>query len=292
MKTYEEFKENLMQMIKKYLPYEYKDYTIEVCNVLKVNQLKESLIIKHDKANIAVPNIYIRDFYEQYLKNGNEQEVIKSAADFYLSGLEMGGTLLGGLKNKDYREYIIMELINTGNNIKLLKNCPHRSFMDLSIIYRWILDASEDGISSAIVTDEIMKTQFGCDEEELYTLSFENTKRLMPTLIEKIETNFQVITNEHFIHGATSLIYKENLDVIGKNFKSNLYILPSSIHEVIAIPIGLHDLKYLMKMVEEANKTIVAKEDVLSDNVYFYDIVTHDLRIAIEDTKEKKQSLF
>ena len=51
--------------------------------------------------------------------------------------------------------------------------------------------------------------------------------------------------------------------------------MPSSIHEVILIPDTLDmDIRYMKAMVKEVNGTEVAPDEVLSDNVYRYDIDT------------------
>ena len=58
---------------------------------------------------------------------------------------------------------------------------------------------------------------------------------------------------------------------VGRNF----YIIPSSIHEVILIPDTLDmDIRYMKAMVKEVNGTEVSPDEVLSDNVYRYDIDT------------------
>ena len=49
-------------------------------------------------------------------------------------------------------------------------------------------------------------------------------------------------------------------------------ILPSSVHEVLAIPDdGKQDPKHLKRMVETVNRNEVSVSEQLSDNVYYYD---------------------
>ena len=49
------------------------------------------------------------------------------------------------------------------------------------------------------------------------------------------------------------------------------FMLPSSIHEVIAVPAGDKDYRDLESMVKQINMMQVAKEEQLSDHVYHYD---------------------
>lgn len=53
---------------------------------------------------------------------------------------------------------------------------------------------------------------------------------------------------------------------------ADMYILPSSIHEVIMVPADrINDPTKLLSIVHDANTTVVSIGDVLSDSVYYYD---------------------
>ena len=89
-----------------------------------------------------------------------------------------------------------------------------------------------------------------------------------------------VITNDLKLNGAASIYYSDVLEKIAEKLRDDLYILPSSIHEVIAIPSKYGDLESLSTMVKEVNSTQVAEEEQLSDNVYLYTASTKELHIA------------
>ena len=44
-----------------------------------------------------------------------------------------------------------------------------------------------------------------------------------------------VMTNSEKFNGASELLFPENLDELSKKFDSDIYIIPSSTHEIIAI---------------------------------------------------------
>ena len=52
--------------------------------------------------------------------------------------------------------------------------------------------------------------------------------------------------------------------------ESDFYILPSSVHEMILIPLFTDDMESLSQMVKEVNATQLKPEDVLSDHAYVY----------------------
>lgn len=85
------------------------------------------------------------------------------------------------------------------------------------------------------------------------------------------EDNMLVISNQRNINGASCMIYTDLLKDIAEQLNADLYILPSSIHELIIVKNDhTYDKKILKEMVKDVNLTQVPLEDVLSDNVYFY----------------------
>ena len=102
----------------------------------------------------------------------------------------------------------------------------------------------------------------------------------MEILVEEVEQalkeaasdNMYVLTNKDKYHGAVCMLYEDFLNAIAQELGKNLYILPSSIHEVILVPdTGREDAVQLSAMVAEVNATQLEPEEVLSDNVYYYD---------------------
>jgi len=67
---------------------------------------------------------------------------------------------------------------------------------------------------------------------------------------------------------------------------ADMYILPSSIHEVILLPSDrINDPTELLSMVHDANTTVVSIGDVLSDSVYYYDRKTDHITEIVSDEK-------
>jgi len=62
---------------------------------------------------------------------------------------------------------------------------------------------------------------------------------------------------------------------IGKDF----YVLPSSIHEMLLLPVNdAFSPDYLQSVIRDANKRVVLEEEVLSDNLYFYSLKERKMR--------------
>ena len=64
--------------------------------------------------------------------------------------------------------------------------------------------------------------------------------------------------------------------------ESDLYIIPSSIHELLIIPTTTseQDATHLKYMIREVNDTQVAEEEILSYNLYYYSRETDEIEIV------------
>lgn len=297
MMIYEIFKDVVTEKFMDFLPDEMQGrYELCVRKVTKVNTELDAISLNDREETYSVsPTLYINDMYKEYCQSEDLDAVLDKAAFMMVSHMKKAKRI-----NLDFdtaRENIIFQLINTENNCELLKNVPHRQFNDLSFIYRWVVDTKGDELGSIIVTNELAEN-LQLTEEELYELASENTCRLLPATITPMnevirklmasdgmpeemieamlpeipeENGLWVIGNKQGVNGAVSMLYDGLLANLADKLGSDLYVLPSSIHETIAVSSNNFKPEELFTMVKENNETQVMPEDKLTDNVYFYD---------------------
>lgn len=102
---------------------------------------------------------------------------------------------------------------------------------------------------------------------------FDNAASQLLTTVTDCEGCGQmfVMGNENKLFGAATLLYDNALLGFSNAVCKDLFILPSSIHEIILIPDdGKQEPDQLWRMVCDINKTQVDPEDVLTDAVYRY----------------------
>lgn len=88
-----------------------------------------------------------------------------------------------------------------------------------------------------------------------------------------------VLTNPDQHLGSGLIVHDKVLRHILDTVEEDIYILPSSVHELIVIPSSVvDDEKYLTSMVHEINQTEVEPKDRLSDDVYRVDYTTMRFR--------------
>lgn len=88
--------------------------------------------------------------------------------------------------------------------------------------------------------------------------------------------NMYVLTNEPKLYGAACMLYSGLLKEFADELKRDIYILPSSVHEVILVPAEEGaDKDSFREIVTDINRTQVAADEVLADSVYYYSRSNH-----------------
>ncbi len=91
----------------------------------------------------------------------------------------------------------------------------------------------------------------------------------------------KLLTNQRGLYGAAAMLYPDILRKAAGMMDSDLFVLPSSVHEVLLVPDrGEVEADELRRLVREVNATQVDAQDLLSDEVYRYDRLMDRLEMA------------
>lgn len=314
MMDYAIFKEVMREQILEHLPEEYKDSKVDVHGVEKVNRTLDGMVVLKPSANSA-PTVYLNHLYEDYVSGKSIQDCLSHCANMIVDAYKELDDMKPQIETSQMKENVIMVLVNKEQNKEMLENVPHRDFQDLAVIYRWVVDINEKGMASSIVNNKIMENE-GMIEPDLFQLAVENTKRLLPPQIrpmsEVIKEMFPfeliemgmvdelmaeidsdpkkamyVLTNETNINGAVSMLYENNLHELAEKLGTDLYILPSSIHESILVSVEMGEANELAQMVSDINMSCVEVGDRLSNNVYHYDKDLRKVTLATDSPNKR-----
>lgn len=279
MKNYEEFKSVLAEEMLHYLPERFQNYRMQTEYVPKINGFLESLSIMPPDGSCAVPTLYFSELYEYYQKCQSMEAVLCKAAEVYLSGIDY---LESAPPQADLAEkplQIVYNLVGTIRNQELARIAPYRPFMDMMLIYRLMREDPHGGFNSAIITEDIME-DLGMTEVQLYEEAAKNTPLLLPLRIHRMDDAFYCMSNRYCSLGASSILYDGALQRAARMADDDLYILPSSIHEVFLVAAGTCDLEILAQTVRDANQEILRPGEVLTDSVYRYDRLSGQVTMA------------
>ena len=98
-----------------------------------------------------------------------------------------------------------------------------------------------------------------------------------------------VYSNQSKVNGAVYMLDKESMSAVADKIGESFAILPSSIHEVIVLPVNEDmDRQTLEAMVQDVNAGQVAPEERLSDHVYMYDSQAKEL-VRADKMEERRQ---
>lgn len=112
----------------------------------------------------------------------------------------------------------------------------------------------------------------------IYKYKFAKMSELLG-LDHQDDMKMYVLTNSEQHLGSGLIVHDKVLKHILDTIGEDIYILPSSVHELIIIPSSIvDDEKYLTSMVHEINQTEVEPKDRLSDDVYRVDYTTMKFR--------------
>lgn len=280
---YNEFMKAVKQEVAKRL-----DKAVAIYPVIKNNDtVYQGLVIYDPILNIS-PTIYLDPYYHRYVDGQPFEEVIDDIVKSYQDSCPTKDFDISLFTDYDKaKSRIIMKVVNTEKNKKLLQEVPNIPFYDLSIVFLVDVTQAMNEVATILIYNQHLNL-WDVDVEELYNLAKENTPRQLQPRLDDLHDVFEYITGEELpflemmgikiltnhlkIHGATCIAYPELLKEVYDIFESNVIIIPSSIHEVLVFPEKnmpegciLQDLNI---MVQEVNGTQLAGHEILSDHVY------------------------
>lgn len=263
-------------------------------------ELKTYLFRRHDD-DVVVPQFEkvaidsvaddeLEAFFDKYIMPAFDADIVKKdkGAPGYMIDLLRTGTVLPAA-------------INAEANEELLRQIPHRRVMDLALVYRLIVSTGADGVSSVLYTNQNMLLAGVTEEdlfrraveyareniriEDIYDILDENGHMLENEEILNSRSGMVVIRNESLLFGAGLLALWALEDGIAIDLYSNkpLFVLPSSIHDVIVVigaDAGKEDIGFVTSMVKQVNATEVSPEERLSNSVYIYEPETKKVKLA------------
>ena len=281
MMDYEVFKNVVVSRIGEFLPPMFQKFDVQIHQIPKINGVKEAVILalETDGCRIGAPNVYLDELYDQFKKTEDMDEVLAYAAAFIVqfTGIQMLDEETADVA--EYKEDIIMTLINTEKNRELLKNVPHREFLNLSVVYRLAVeDADGNGFATALIDNEFLE-DLNMSADELHTLAEENTKRKFKTRVVALAEGMSAVTTEYVLFGAVNLLRPDELHKVAEAMDDDLYIVPDSIHELMAIKAGKATVEQLTGVLRDGNSHVESAEMFLSDNIYYFSRETGEVTI-------------
>ena len=267
-----------------------RDIEIEERSVTKAQRGHLNGLIFRTSDTVAAPTYYVEDFYSMYRDGASISELSFDIAQNAFHYIHEDPPLSFEESAKSFEDAanLRIRLINSSRNAELLSTVPHRETgCGLSLI-----PEVRSGPYRAVVTKELMKS-FGISEHDLMLIALANTAAFdVPVLADLTEMlcvgqddcenlllkglsteplpapdSLYVLTNDKFFWGASVLLYPGMTSRLSALLGGDFYVLPSSVHEVLLLPLSMGDPDKLLETIHEGNRTVVNEEDFLSDDL-------------------------
>ncbi len=266
---------------------------ITINHVIKNNGCEMDGLVIMEKGKDIAPTIYLDSFYELYTNGENIKNIIRQIEVIYEQNKNNVTFDVNILKHFDtIKDKIVYKVVNYRSNEKLLEQVPHKRILDLAVVFYCLLDNEYGRSATALIYNNNLKN-WNVTIDDVYKAALKNTPDLlhskissMAALFEKcgvnvdgeevdlkdyVPSDMYVLTNESKLNGAACILYENVLYDFAQKLGADLYILPSSVHEVILLPkLAMFEKDELVNMVKEVNTEGVAADEVLSDHVYEY----------------------
>ena len=300
--TFNTFKEYLEEELAKALP---EGTGLQFQEITKNNDTRLRTVTVSEPGDSISPTVHLDEYFKIY-KKGCPISVIASEIvqiwQKYRNKVEFDTEAFMDFDMA--KEHIMFRLVNYEKNRKMLEGCPHQRYLDLAVAFQYVIPDQDGAHWSAVPITDKAAQAYGTSTEELYHLAMENTLRLLGSEVLDLGgiisraigldcqkapvdmPSLYVLTNRHEFYGASIMLYPEKLREFADSQGSDLYILPSSVHELILLPVKCRDSviqktpEDLGRLVKTMNKDGLNPTDVLSDNVYYFDRATSEVRIA------------
>lgn len=293
--SFNAYKEIVMDILKREVG---ADYVKEIIMV-KTNGVKR-IGVRFLVGNKFSPVLYFNTEKEIYNENDID-EFVRWGLDTCNAPEKHTEKGLDGLLDWNVaKEHVKIRLLSGSKNEEQLKeDYPHINVMDLVVTFdvdsRGILQKYGD--RSVRITKRMME-DWGVNESVLYKVGiqnmeregyeFEDIRKFLSVLLDKEDTEdekrkpfMHVLRAYDGVYGACAMLNKKIMSEVCDQLECDLvYILPSSVHEIIVIKAEHMDVEALKNMVCEINEVVVGAEEFLADNVYQYSRNSCELKIA------------
>lgn len=269
--------------------------------VPKNNGVKKTGVILRGKGECIAPTIFMEEFYGAYTQGIDLEKILEQIWGVYENQRLDHTWIAEAFQDKEYiKKKVVYRLLNREKNREILQDTPYIDFLDLAIV-PYVEIALDHHVKGAVKVSNQHLEMWEITSDEIFQWAGKNTSKILPPQIYQVEELLRqlyesagdlyarevldciwqvekedrfpmyVLTNCEKKYGAACMVYEDVLEMFAQQHNSDIYIIPSSVHELILIPCtsGM-DKENIKDMVKEVNATQVPKEEILSDEVYLY----------------------
>ena len=259
------------------------EFSVLYEQVPKNNVTRDAFVMRPRVNGVMSPTVYLNG----ELLSKTDGELASFLTEMYTEHRQDAPDLTAILARERILDTVLPRLVSAENASRLDSNGRvYEQMMDLLVTYYIPVDefGTPDGSSVATIQiTDAMLSQADISRKELKEASLRNMRDTvdimsMAEMLAQMmgapmpgcdDLPIYVVTNKTRHLGAASILLDEVKDKLKEKLGDTYYILPSSIHETLAVPASADtDAFGFLEMVTQINREQVAIEDRLVDNVY------------------------
>ena len=267
------------------------EYFVDTGENLKLNETKPWSINIHSRSRSVAPVIFLDSFYQEYQEGKKFGDIINDIIKLYWEYVPKNDIDLSYIMDYEkVRDNIFLRLCNLERNNELLKDSVYIPFLDLAVLFYISFENSDIGRGQIRVRQEYLEKWNVTTEEVMKDARKNSEKEIDLRVMEFSGFPMFVMSNKSLSGGASSMLYPDALDDFARQNGSNVFVIPSSIHEVILIPDNdgiaegseewVQKTTELKNIISAVNREEVSAEDILSDNLYYFERDKKKLKIV------------
>lgn len=284
-----EFVYSLKDMLSK----SFMDLVVGVSEITEHNGVGcPGLVVERDGLSLTIA---MDAFYREYLYGEEMDLIYDTITELLRSHLALAGsqfTDFGAISGR-----ILLRLVNAEKNEIELQNMPHRLYHDLAVTYFIHIEGEAFEHTAVAITNDFLSI-WNMSEQDLYELAKKNSQEYLKSEIDSMEDlrkemmgdsyvssadifgtgenpleSMYIVSNNMRWFGAAVILYDKVLEEIAGLLQNDFYILPSSVHELLVVPITVDKPSAeLIQLVRSVNRGETEEDKILSDNIYLYHI--------------------
>lgn len=274
---------------------ESRNVELRFSEVFKNGGMVHAVNLSAPDSNIGIA-LYMEDGYRSYQNGSTVDKIADHMVSVYEE--EQKRQKIPQIPNSVFQmENIVPVLLPREGNEEMFRTIPHIPFENLEITFKFNIPE----VGMATVSNTFIESK-ELTAEKLLNFALNNpaykSKITITPMGEAIEGLVEelgieidrstvdvpmfVLANESNFYGAAAILDVETMQKVTQLCGEEVYILPSSLHECLAIGKSNIEIEELREMVRGTNRWVLEPEEWLSDDVYQYDSTTRKISLVSE----------
>lgn len=257
-----------------------KGFSLEYGEKIENHCVFSGIIIKDENKKTDIfPCVY----YEAYWEDLSDAELLENMIQFTRNTPEIDTKIFF---DKEYFSEHVFPMILDLDNEETIRELDFTYRKTDCFLILFYLRVSEEGIIKitnsfferiAVTEEDMVKLAFANAEKNLVVQTIEEViSEILETPflengVERFEKQIYVVSNRRKQYGASAIMLPKTYEILREYLGDRFIILPSSLHECIAVSYEENQLEELVDMVRCVNCEAVEEVDKLSDHIYLCD---------------------